>query len=65
MAVLCHPDLLYIWLLSFDELRLAMNACLPMVKLHMYYSPGVSLRVHFLLHCSAPKALSVVLHSRA
>ena len=26
------PELLYIWLLSFDELRLAMNAHLPVVR---------------------------------
>ena len=29
---LTPPELLYIWLLSFDELRLAMNAHLPVVR---------------------------------
>ena len=32
------PDLLYIWLLSFDELRLAMNAHLPVVRPLLCYA---------------------------
>ena len=32
------PELLYIWLLSFDELRLAMNAQLPVVRLLLCYA---------------------------
>ena len=34
----CHPDILYIRLLSFDELRFAMTACLPVVRPLMYYA---------------------------
>ena len=32
------PELLYIWLLSFDELRLAMNAHLPVVRPLLCYA---------------------------
>ena len=33
------PELLYIWLLSFNDLRLAMNACVPLVRLLLCYAP--------------------------
>ena len=32
------PELLYIWLLSFDELRLPMNAHLPVVRPLLCYA---------------------------
>ena len=37
-SMVTPPELLYIWLLSFDELRLAMNAHLPVVRPLLCYA---------------------------
>ena len=40
------PELLYIWLLSFDELRLAMNAHLPVVGPLLCYARRGAISMH-------------------
>ena len=45
-------ELLYIWLSSFDELRLAMNALLPVVRPLLCYAPRGATPMHKKKHAS-------------
>ena len=44
------PELLYIWLLSFNELRLAMNAHLPVVRPLLCYARRGATPMHQKIH---------------
>ena len=48
------PELLYIWLLSFEELRLAMNAHLPVVRPPLCYARQGATHVHQKTEPSGP-----------
>ena len=56
------PELLYIWLLSFDELRLAMNAHLPVVRPLLCYARRGATPMHQKKHPRLP-CLSYILCS--
>ena len=57
MSRVTPPELLYIWLLSFDELRLAMNPHLPVVRPLLCYARRGATPMHQKILLCAPLGL--------